>query len=103
MTCGRCGYQFCWMCKGKYSYNHFKPWNLWGCPGGQTGGLAILGDDRCCCFNCSCGCGLAGKLKRLIFKLIYLACLLSCLPFVILCCPIYCIVTGENPFRNMFD
>ncbi|MCQ2817341.1 MAG: E3 ubiquitin protein ligase [archaeon] len=24
MTCGRCGYQFCWICGGKYSSNHFS-------------------------------------------------------------------------------
>jgi len=35
MTCNYCKYEFCWLCRGKYSSNHFDDWNLFGCPGGQ--------------------------------------------------------------------
>jgi len=33
MTCRYCKHEFCWICKGKYSYRHFSSWNIWGCPG----------------------------------------------------------------------
>lgn len=35
MTCISCKYEFCWICKGKYSSQHFSPWNIFGCPGAQ--------------------------------------------------------------------
>jgi len=83
MTCQRCNYEFCWMCRGKYSSNHFAPWNLLGCPGGQAGFLACLGDDRCFCVDCGCGCGLLGFFKRCLLKVVYVACGLACCPCVV--------------------
>jgi len=80
MSCSRCGHQWCWMCKGDYNSNHFAWWNLWGCPAAQEGGLACLGDDRFFCLNCSCGCGLLGKLKRTVMKILYMSCALACCP-----------------------
>lgn len=35
MTCRSCQYEFCWICRGHYSSNHFEPWNIFGCPGAQ--------------------------------------------------------------------
>jgi hypothetical protein len=35
MTCTHCNYQFCWLCGGKYSDNHFSILNPLGCPGMQ--------------------------------------------------------------------
>ena len=35
MSCSRCNYQFCWLCLKKYSQNHYKSYNLFGCPGKQ--------------------------------------------------------------------
>jgi hypothetical protein len=32
VTCA-CGYEFCWICGGKYSKKHFARWNVFGCPG----------------------------------------------------------------------
>jgi len=81
MTCQRCRYEFCWMCRGRYSSYHYEWWNIWGCPGGQHA-WACLGDDRCFCVNCSCGCGLLGKFKRLLLKVMAVGCGLACCPFI---------------------
>lgn len=32
MRCSKCNYQFCWLCLGRYSEYHYKPWNILGCP-----------------------------------------------------------------------
>lgn len=41
MTCIRCHYQFCWICLGKYGENHYKWFNVCGCPGMQYSKLKI--------------------------------------------------------------
>ena len=35
MTCGKCRFEFCWICGGKYSNNHYATFNFFGCPGLQ--------------------------------------------------------------------
>jgi hypothetical protein len=45
MTCQNCKYQFCWLCRGEYSDNHFSEWNPMGCPGAQ---FAFEDPDSCC-------------------------------------------------------
>jgi len=37
MTCCMCNYQWCWLCRGKYSRNHFNKMNPFGCSGLQSG------------------------------------------------------------------
>jgi len=73
MTCSRCRHEWCWMCRGKYSSIHYNPFNIFGCPGLQDGGLTWLGDDSCFGVNCGCGCGVLGFFKRILFRLLLLA------------------------------
>ena len=35
MTCVKCNYDWCWLCRGKYYDKHFEDWNVFGCAGGQ--------------------------------------------------------------------
>jgi hypothetical protein len=107
MTCSACRYQFCWMCKRRYSYNHFASWNVFGCPGLQDNSLTFLGDDRCCGINCSCGCGFAGFFKRILYKLglLVLLCIAVGLavglsPLVLVCGPFFCCYTAYQNNRR---
>jgi len=35
MTCSNCKHQWCWICNGQYTPNHFDKLNVLGCPGMQ--------------------------------------------------------------------
>jgi hypothetical protein len=37
MTCAACGYNWCWLCRGHYTSNHFNQLNPLGCPNLQSG------------------------------------------------------------------
>ena len=41
MTCSRCDYQFCWICLSKYSKNHYKWYNYFGCPNMQFSNIRM--------------------------------------------------------------
>jgi hypothetical protein len=32
MTCSMCSHQWCWLCRGTFSNNHYDPFNPFGCP-----------------------------------------------------------------------
>ena len=35
MTCAKCNYNWCWICRGRYYGGHFSEMNIFGCPGAQ--------------------------------------------------------------------
>lgn len=37
MTCAACSHNWCWLCRGKYTSNHFSPLNPFGCANLQSG------------------------------------------------------------------
>jgi E3 ubiquitin-protein ligase RNF19A len=37
MSCAVCGYNWCWLCRGHYTSNHFNAFNPFGCPNLQSG------------------------------------------------------------------
>ena len=37
MRCINCEFQFCWICKEKYSNDHYAIYNVRGCPGMRFG------------------------------------------------------------------
>ena len=37
MTCIKCQYEWCWLCRGKYTSRHFDKFNVFGCPGLKNG------------------------------------------------------------------
>lgn len=62
MTCKYCKYEFCWLCRGKYTSNHFEPYNLMGCPGAlyfpswfRCPGCCPSYVNRCMIFLCFIG------------------------------------------------
>jgi hypothetical protein len=40
MTCSVCTHQWCWLCRGTYSRNHYSPLNPLGCPNLQGGSVS---------------------------------------------------------------
>ena len=42
MTCQSCHYEFCWICRGPYSSNHYDPWNIFPCITSTSPTLALI-------------------------------------------------------------
>lgn len=70
MTCSKCGFGWCWICRGKYRRGHFSSWNIFGCPGGQ-----FTENSKCC---------------ELILKIL----LLIAIPFILFFGPLFWVNTG---------
>lgn len=45
-ACYNCHYEFCWLCGGQYTPNHFDLLNMFGCPGMQSQGKERYGVIR---------------------------------------------------------
>eukprot|EP00347_Sterkiella_histriomuscorum_P010756 403375042 len=98
MTCFYCGFEFCWICGGTYTSDHFAPLNPLGCSGYR------YGDGR----NVS-------WMKLLLHRVFKLICLIIIAPFFIICatpfaCTAICFTVttnrssfqGLNRFRKFF-
>eukprot|EP00466_Bigelowiella_natans_P013195 jgi/Bigna1/87465/estExt_fgenesh1_pg.C_200191 len=101
MTCYQCKYEFCWICGGKYTSNHFAPYNIFGCANLQDGECACFGDDNLCCvpcgyLTCECDCGdkfcrfnPVGFTKRMITRVV-------CFALMVPCCPCLTLLVMED-------
>lgn len=79
MTCYYCEFQFCWICGGTYTSDHFMALNPFGCGGGQFS-------------NANPALGLYGKLWLYLKRLLVFLLVLLILPFVlVLAAPIGCV------------
>lgn len=85
MTCISCGYEFCWLCRGKYTDNHYAAWNLMGCPGAQF-------DDRWCSIH-RCPRCIPMLCRRVLVILCLVLLLLSCSPLLFLGCLFMCVMS----------
>jgi IBR domain/IBR domain, a half RING-finger domain len=86
MTCTRCHYEWCWLCQGKYSDMHFAPWNLFGCPGMQSGSIQY-----------GCFMRMVIRLLVLLAFLVGLPCLLGLGAILCALSPLYCILKVVAP------
>ena len=49
MTCVSCKYQWCWLCEGKYSYDHYRYGKCEGLQFVRADNLKQVHKDECCC------------------------------------------------------
>lgn len=71
MTC-ICGYQWCWLCKSKYTDYHYKPWNVFGWASMQY----------------------TENWSKCAILLYYLVLIVALFPVFMLCCPLIFMVVG---------
>jgi hypothetical protein len=44
MTCCKCYYEWCWVCRGRYYSHHYNEFNIFGCPGAHYSTRGKCGD-----------------------------------------------------------
>ena len=66
MTCSQCKYQFCWICLKTYTSNHYKRWNICGCPGFQYSAVSNY--------------SFLNSIRNLFCVLLYIIAILALLP-----------------------
>lgn len=84
MTCARCKYNFCWICLGKYSSNHYEWYNVFGCPKMQYSRMRYSS----VCSKCR---WILIFFKIIIFILFVLLCIAGCLIAYAVCPPFFAI------------
>jgi len=88
VRCSYCSAEWCWLCQGSYTDDHFAWWNVMdGCPLMHLDRWSWCGDESCCCCSNACFAPIKRTLLRCTLMMIYSIAFLLALPFMILAAP----------------
>ena len=94
MTCFRCKYEFCWLCRKGSSYQHFKTYNIFGCPGML---FQEVSQNKICAIKCKIILGF------ILLTLLILPILPLVLLYIIFCFPVLIYFENKPCYCRMSD